>query len=162
MDLFLIRHAKAVEGTLYNDDDQRPLTADGRQAAHAVGAALARQGIALETIITSPLVRAVETAELVAMAVSYTGGLEVSSLLSPGGRAHQIIDELIALRREQRVALVGHEPSMGKLLSALLGKPGLSLSKGTAVRLDWDGKHGKLVWIVKPKKLDPVASLDGL
>jgi phosphohistidine phosphatase len=162
MDLFLIRHAKAADGSLYGEDSERPLTADGRAAATQVGAALHKHGVGFDAILVSPFVRAVETAELVAVGISYTGALEVSRLLEPGGDPPEIISRLIAHRKEARVALVGHEPSMGRLLSALLGKHGLSLSKGAAVRLQWDGKHAHLTWIVKPKKLDPVASLDGL
>ena len=66
------------------------------------------------------------------------------------------------LQKKGLSALVGHEPSMGKLLSALLGKPGLSMSKGAAVKLEWDGKKAKLVFALKPKRLEPSASLDAI
>jgi len=162
MELLLIRHAKAIDGELYAEDGHRPLTADGRRHAQEVGAALAEEGISLDAMVTSPFVRAVETAELVACELGYEGALEVSATLEPGGRPQEIMDRVIMPRSVKRLALVGHEPSMGNLLSALLQKPGLSMSKGAAVRLSWDGKRGKLVWVVKPKKLSPVGSLDGL
>jgi phosphohistidine phosphatase len=162
MDLFLIRHAKAAEGSLYDEDAERPLTADGRRAAKDVGAALVQHGVKLDAIVTSPYVRAVETAELIAVALGFDGGLGVHPALEPGGRPEEMIDRVLAKQTVERVALVGHEPSMGNLLSALLGKPGLSLSKGAVVRLSIDGKRARLVWIDKPKRLDPVPSLDGL
>jgi phosphohistidine phosphatase len=162
MELLLIRHAKAADSGLYDEDEQRPLTAEGRHAAQEVGHSLARAGVSIDELLVSPLVRAVETAELVAVALGWKGGFEVSPMLAPEGRPHQIIDHLITPRGSKRVALVGHEPSMGKLLSALLGKPGLSMSKGAAVRVDWDGHKGKLVFIIKPKRLDPTGSLDAL
>src|SRR3954469_3570852 len=123
MDLFLIRHAKAADGALYGSDEERPLTDDGRGHARQVGAALAKAGVRFDVILTSGFKRAVETAELIAAEVGYTGELGSDANLEPDGRPHTIIDEVIQLRTEERVALVGHEPSMGKLLSALLGKP---------------------------------------
>jgi phosphohistidine phosphatase len=158
MDLYLIRHAKAEDGA---PDQHRPLSADGRRAARAVGEALHEQGVKLHAIVSSPLVRAVETAELVAVALEFDRALEISAALEPGGAPSEIIERLI-LSREHATALVGHEPSMGNLLSALLGKPGLSLSKGAAVRLAFDGKRAKLIWSVKPKRLQPDDSLGGI
>jgi phosphohistidine phosphatase len=162
MELLLVRHAKAADGHLYEADEERPLTADGRRAAREVGEALAKAKVLLDAIWTSPLVRAVETAELVAVSIGFQGGLSVSPLLAPEGRPHHIIDHLIARAGVQRAAFVGHEPSMGKLLSALLGKPGLSMSKGAAVKLEWDGKKARLIFALKPKRLEPSSSLDAI
>jgi phosphohistidine phosphatase len=165
MDLFLIRHTKAHDGNAYGSDSHRPLTADGRRAARAVGEALRKKDVRFDAIVTSPLVRAVETAELVALETKYDGALAVSDSLEPGGSVQEIVERLIVPAADHggdTLALVGHEPSMGNLLSALLGKPGLSLSKGAAVRLDWNGKRAKLVWSVKPKRLDPDHSLGGI
>ena len=162
MDLFLIRHAKAADGSLYASDDERPLTDDGRVQARQVGAALKKAGVSFDVMITSGLLRAVETASLVAAELGFSGPTSSDQRLVPEARPHEMIDGLIGARTEERVALVGHEPSMGKLLSALLGKPGLSLSKGAAVRLAWDGKRARLVWLLKPKKLEPSSTLDDL
>jgi phosphohistidine phosphatase len=162
MDLFLIRHAKAEDGSLYASDDERPLTADGRAQAEQVGAALARAGVRFDVMLSSGLLRAVETAQLIAGKVGFAGAVATDARLAPDGRPHQIIDEVIGGRTEERIALVGHEPSMGKLLSALLGKPGLAMSKGAVARLAWDGKRARLQFVVKPKKLDPSTSLDDL
>ena len=162
MDLFLIRHAKAQDGALYGDDTERPLTADGRRAALDVGESLARHAIKLDAIWSSPLVRAVETAELVAVALGYASGLEITRALAPEARSAEAID-LLEQEARERVALVGHEPSIGNLLSKLLGKSGLAMSKGAVVRLSWQPKGpAKVIWVIKPKRLDPIASLDGL
>ncbi|HZS39073.1 MAG TPA: phosphohistidine phosphatase SixA [Polyangia bacterium] len=163
MDLFLIRHTKAADGALYGDDVERPLTHDGRRAALDVGESLARHGVKLDVIWSSPLVRAVETAELVAVSVGYTGGLEIARALAPEGRPSEILGMVLEQEQRERVALVGHEPSMGNLLSALIGRPGLSLSKGAVVRLRYEAhKKAQVVWMMKPKQLDPSPSLDGL
>ena len=65
------------------------------------------------------------------------------------------------------MALVGHLPSMGYLLSSLLGAPGLAMSKMCVVRLGWPhadttGRPANLIWVMTPRHLDPVASLDVL
>jgi phosphohistidine phosphatase len=161
MDLFLIRHAKAEDPSSFGSDAHRPLTADGRRAARSVGETLRKEGVRFDAIVTSPLVRAVETAELVAIETKYEGALAVSASLEPGASPTEMM-ERVADHEVERLALVGHEPSMGNLLSALLGRPGLSLSKGAAVRLDWNGKRAKLVWSIKPKRLDPDDSLGGI
>jgi len=163
MDLFLIRHTKAADGALYGDDAERPLTADGRRAALDVGESLARHGVKLDVVWSSPLVRAVETAELVAVSIGYTGAIEINRALAPEGRPSELLGVLLEREERERVALVGHEPSMGYLLSALVGRPGLSLSKGAVVRLRYEAhKKATVVWMMKPKQLDPVPSLDGL
>jgi phosphohistidine phosphatase len=162
MDLFLIRHAKAEDGSFYAGDDERPLTADGRIQAREVGQSLAKAGVRFDVMISSGLLRANETAKIIAHEVGYHGLLLTDARISPEGRPHQIVEEVIAPRTEERVALVGHEPSMGKLLSALLGKPGLAMAKGGVARVAWDGKHGRLQFVVKPKKLEPSGSLDDL
>jgi phosphohistidine phosphatase len=84
MDLFLIRHAHAVDGDGMRDDD-RPLSAQGRRQALDVGGALSRQKVRFGRIVTSPLVRAVETAELVAVSLGFDGGLDVHEAMRPDG-----------------------------------------------------------------------------
>jgi phosphohistidine phosphatase len=165
MDLFLVRHAAAAEGMLYGDDAERPLTADGRRAAMRVGASLAEHGVKLDLIVASPLVRAVETAELIAVSLEYDAELQIRPELKPEGSANEIIDRVLKPNEKAgRIAIVGHLPSMGNVLGTLLGRPGgISMSKMSVARLGWaDGRPAKLVWVMTPKRLEPVASLDGL
>ena len=160
VDLYLIRHAHAVDRD--GRDDDRPLSAEGRRQAREVGAALARQGVHFTRLCTSPLVRAVETAELVAMGTGFDGGLDVADALRPDGGWKQLQREVLApLGGEAALALVGHEPSIGHFLSKLLHDKGLSLAKGAVVRLrfvDVD-EPAALVWTLSPKRLDPSPSL---
>jgi phosphohistidine phosphatase len=160
MDLFLIRHASAADGPLYGDDADRPLTADGRRAALAVGEALQLAGVGFDKVIASPLVRAVETAELLAVSVGFDGELAIAHELEPGGSVQRML-ELLGRASGERVALVGHLPSMGNLLGALLGRSGVSMSKMSVVRLE-HGERSRLVWVITPRRLQPVASLDAL
>lgn len=160
MDLYLIRHAHAVDGDGLRDDD-RPLSAQGRKQALDVGAALARQKVRLARIVTSPLVRAVETAELVAVSLGYDGGLDVHDALRPDGSWKHLLREVLEGGGAEPLALVGHEPTIGHYLSKLLQQKGLSMGKGTVVRLDWSDAEAaaKIVWTLSPKRLDPSPSL---
>jgi len=163
MDLYLIRHAEAQDGGLYGADALRPLTADGRRAARSVGEALHSQKVVFTEVVASPLVRAVETAELIMVGLGYDGALQASEELEPGGTPAQILSQVVAAHWDaQSLALVGHEPSMGALLSVLLQRRGLALGKGTAVRLTLEhpDKPAQLVWTIKPRRLSPSPSLD--
>lgn len=160
MELYLVRHAHAVDDAARDDD--RPLSADGRRQARDVGGALARQGVALARIVTSPLVRAVETAELVAVALGFDARLDVADALRPDGGWKQLQREVLEpLAGERAVALVGHEPSIGHFLSKLLHEKGLSMQKGAVVRLDFadPDTRARVVWTLSPKRLDPSPTL---
>jgi phosphohistidine phosphatase len=161
VDLFLIRHAHAIDGDGMRDDD-RPLSPQGRRQALDVGAALGRQKVRFARIVTSPLVRAVETAELVAVSLGFDGGLDVHDAMRPdGGWKHLLRDVLSQHDHTGSIALVGHEPTIGHYLSKLLHQKGLSMSKGAVVRLDWHDADtaANLVWTVSPKRLDPSPTL---
>jgi phosphohistidine phosphatase len=164
VDLYLIRHAQAVDGEDMRDED-RPLTAHGRRQALDVGAALAKEKVRCGAIVTSPLVRAVETATLIAMATGFDEGLDVSLAMRPDGSWKHLVKEVLepalATAERQPLALVGHEPSIGHFLGKLLGQKGLSMSKGAVVRVEVKGVEevGRLVWTVSPKRLEPGPSL---
>lgn len=162
MDLFLIRHAHAVDGDGRRDDD-RPLSPEGRRQARDVGAALARHTVRFGRMLTSPLVRAVETAELIAVATGFDGGLEVTDSLRPDGSWKQLVRELTQRSGgdEGALALVGHEPTIGHYLSKLLADKGLSMSKGAVVRLAVASvdEPARVVWTLTPKRLDPSPTL---
>lgn len=155
-ELYLIRHARAADHAA--NDWERPLVAEGRKEARAVGAAISKEGVVFDTIAVSPLVRAVETATLISVETGYEGGLTVDHSLTPDGTTSGIL-ALCAQLPGERIALVGHEPSMGQLLSDLIGRPGMSLVKAGVVKLTVDGTPQaggcKLVWTVTPRYLRP-------
>jgi phosphohistidine phosphatase len=155
MDLYLIRHAHAADGARYHADGDRPLTAEGRQKAQAVGAALVKEGARFRAILSSPLVRAVETAELIAISGGYAGALSISPALTPDAHPSEMLAAVAA--EDGPVALVGHEPSMGALLSQLLARAGLALQKGAAVKLKWrpGDERAELIWVITPRHLAP-------
>jgi phosphohistidine phosphatase len=155
-ELYLIRHARAVEQV--GNDWERPLMAEGRKEALAVGAALEEAGVSFDAIACSPLVRAVETATLMGVEVGFQGGLVIDPGLSPDGTTPAMLNVCGHLEGA-RVALVGHEPSMGHFLSDLVGRPGLSMVKAGVVRLAVQGVPApgaaKIVWQMSPRQLKP-------
>ncbi|MEO6953818.1 MAG: phosphohistidine phosphatase SixA [Polyangia bacterium] len=155
-ELYLIRHARAVDHAA--NDWERALQPEGRKEARTVGAALLAQHVGFDCMAVSPLVRAVETATLVAVETGYEGGLFIDAALTPDGSTNQLI-ALCGRLVGDRVALVGHEPSMGQLLSDLVGRPGMSLVKAGVVKLLVDDapQLGKatLVWTMSPRHLTP-------
>lgn len=123
MELFLIRHADAVplgeEGI--TDDEQRPLTDKGQKEAKALGKAFKKRGITFDLVLTSPLLRAQQTAELLLKTSDQEKvRVEVSSALTPNARPKKLSRDMLKLGGE-RVALVGHLPHLGILAAWLLG-----------------------------------------
>ena len=155
-ELYLIRHARAIDHAA--NDWERALQPEGRKEARTVGAALLAQQVGFDAMAVSPLVRAVETATLVAVEIQYEGGLTIDSALTPDGTTKQML-ALCARLSGDRVALVGHEPSMGELLSELVGRPGMTIVKAGVVKLLIDATtqpgKAKLVWTMSPRQLTP-------
>lgn len=123
MRLLLFRHAEAVwTGGDVSSDWARHLTPGGRTHALRCGESLASLGERIDVILTSPLSRAVQTAEL--MARSFDAPVQTSSTLEPESRLSRFIDRLEALAPASTVLAVGHEPLMSEWSALLLGTPG--------------------------------------
>jgi phosphohistidine phosphatase len=138
--VFLIRHAEAVDETLDLRDPLRHLTPHGRTQARELGDRLRWHDCEPTHIFTSPLVRAVQTAELVAAGLQSTATIEVAPWLAPGESPRSGLDKLPA---DALVVLVGHEPALSALGALLVGSPDFApLGKAEAARID----DGKLRW----------------
>ncbi len=111
MRLYLVRHAEAAPG---EPDELRRLTPSGRAAARDLGRRLAEEEPP-DAVLTSPLLRARETAEEIARAA----GVEVQpdDRLSPGATAKDVLDAVAG--RGERVVVVGHQPDCGRIAVAL-------------------------------------------
>ncbi len=164
MTLLLLRHGIAVElGTPgYERDSERPLTPEGRRKTRAVARALAALGVSPDVILTSPLVRAHQTTEIVAGAMKLNKRLHICEQLASGGDAKRLIAEINQHHASAKlVMLVGHEPDLSSLTSLLLtGRAdGLAIEfkKGGVCLLEVDellaGKCATLLWLVPPKLL---------
>ena len=111
MRLLIVRHAEAAAG---NPDELRPLTTEGREHARAVGARLRDEGFVADAVVTSPLLRARETAEALGL-----GAVEVDERLAPGATPFDLRDA--ATGRGETVVVVGHQPDCSKAVAALSG-----------------------------------------
>jgi phosphohistidine phosphatase len=111
MRVLIVRHAEAAAG---NPDELRPLTAEGREHARTLGAQLREQGFAADAVVSSPLLRARETAESLGF-----GSPEVDERLAPGATPFDVRDA--AIGRGKTVIVVGHQPDCSKAVAALTG-----------------------------------------
>jgi phosphohistidine phosphatase len=158
MILYIVRHAEAVEGSNELPDEWRYLTEDGRAAAKKMSASLSKFGPKTRLTITSPLTRAVQTAEIMAEKACRRNEVAASSLLLPGGDIPDLISCLMERSAAGRVMVVGHEPHLGSLAAALLQckKGSISLKKGScvALKLDVDSSDtpAAFLWYLVPGK----------
>jgi phosphohistidine phosphatase len=111
MRILIVRHAEAAPG---EPDELRQLTPEGREHARALGERLRREGVAPDAVVTSPLLRARETAAALAL-----GEPEVDQRLAPGASPDDVRDA--AFGRGETVVVVGHQPDCGRAVLALAG-----------------------------------------
>jgi phosphohistidine phosphatase len=149
----LIRHGEAGDDA--PRDELRSLTMRGRSTAARVARSLRRRGGDFTLMASSPFVRALQTAEIVAAGVGYGGRLVISEHLVPEGRVSRAVAWLTTLKEEDSIALVAHEPILSSLAGALLGVDRFpALRKGEALRLrlpDGPGHSGEVRWRIDPE-----------
>jgi phosphohistidine phosphatase len=161
MKLYVMRHGAAEDHAASGMDGDRALTSSGRERVRAVAKALADAGEVPLAIVTSPLVRAVQTAEIVALVTKLgdrDGTVSVRREVAPGGTSAHLVRTL-AGDGAKRVMVVGHEPDLSGLVSELLGSFGRAFDKAMVVGLylPADGGRARLRFILEPKalRLDP-------
>ena len=162
MRLLIIRHATAVpRGTPDMPDDERPLTKRGERRFRQAAEGLARLMKRPDTLLSSPLPRALRTAEIAAKAWGKVEVEEEPALA--GGNYNQVATALGRFPAESTVAIVGHEPDLSGLLGRLLGTSHgerLMFKKGGAALVDVPGPlsdGGTLVWYMPPRLLRRLA-----
>jgi phosphohistidine phosphatase len=159
MDLYLIRHADAQplgEGGI-QDDAERPLTTEGHKQCGPLAAALQRQGVRLEAIVTSPLLRARQTAEGLRKGLTApVPELHTCDHLAPGGKRRKLTRFLRGLGVPS-VAIVGHQPDLNLYAGWLIGARAaqIELAKAGVACIhfedDPDKGDGVLTWMVTPQ-----------
>jgi phosphohistidine phosphatase len=155
--LFLIRHGIAEErGDAWPDDAKRPLSEDGIERFQRSARGLARLDIWIDVVLTSPLVRARQTADIVASAFDPRPSIITIESLAPGGSYASLLTDLEKHGRKTRIALVGHEPGIGELGARLIGsRHSFEFKKGAVCRIDVDEippvSPGDLRWFLTPK-----------
>jgi phosphohistidine phosphatase len=149
MELYFLRHGEADWPNWKKDDDERPLTKRGKKEMHEVAKFLKRVKVRPDVIVTSPLPRASQTAEIAAEHLKMKCREE--KLLEPGFRRSEL-ERLLKKYPEESLMVVGHEPDFTETISALTGAS-LKLPKaGVAlVELNRSWRHGRLLWLIPPR-----------
>lgn len=149
MELYFLRHGEADWPDWEKSDDERPLTKRGKKEMRAVAAFLDRIGASPSLILTSPLPRASQTAEIAAAKLK--SKCHEDRLLEPGFGRPQL-KRLLEKYPEDSLMFVGHEPDFTETISALTGAS-LKLSKAGVARIDIERslEDGRLLWLFPPK-----------
>jgi phosphohistidine phosphatase len=162
MQLYFLRHGIAAEREDWvGDDAERPLTDAGRERVELVGRSIARLGLKFGAILTSPLVRARQTAEIVARRLHAVAQFQEEPLLSPGFGPRELSEILQKQRSEGPLLLVGHEPDFSDTIGHLIGGARVVCKKGGLARVDlskMQPPRGELVWLIPPKALAMAAN----
>ena len=163
MEIYLVRHGLAQQLGQKNEfaDEKRTLTSQGRERMREIARGLKKIGIFPDLLMTSPLVRAVETAEIVAEALGLDQRqIHSTNSLAPGGSFQELFGEIKHQKRTESVVLVGHEPDLSSLLSQIVSGDGslsVPLKKGGVCCINVaetvPAFRGSLIWLLTPKQL---------
>ena len=158
-ELYLIRHAIAENrGDAWPDDAKRPLSEEGMARMRKAVRGLSRLGVTIDVILTSPLVRARQTAEIVAAGLIPRPSIVSVDALTPAGTFAALAVDLEKHARKASIALVGHEPNIGEIAARLIGsRHAIEFKKGAVCRIDFEHlpPHGPgdLRWFLPPAAL---------
>jgi phosphohistidine phosphatase len=161
--LLLIRHAIAEDPEEFAQsgasDEERPLTELGRRRMVRNVRGLKRAAPRISTLVTSPLVRARQTAEIIARGYDLKQ-IEEAESLRPGSRLQDFLEWLESHRENELIAAVGHEPHLGTLATWLISgtaEPRVELKKGAGALLEFgsriEGGAATLLWSIAPGQL---------
>jgi len=158
MILYFLRHANAGQ-RLANPrkDEKRALDKDGIEQCGIVGRALTALDVQVDTIVSSPLKRAAQTASLVGNELSYEGKLQLEDALRPGATYADFRRMLEKYSHQEAVMVVGHNPNLSEFLARTISEPGceagMDLKKGAVAKVDIGRSSGVLQWCLTPKVL---------
>ena len=157
MILYFLRHELAGDRSEWTGDDrQRPLTREGQDRMARSSQTLAELKLGVDLVLTSPLTRALQTAEIAAEGMGMKEKLVVDQRLSPGFNSETASDILADYPQARAILFVGHEPDFSETVSALTGGSSIVFKKGGRARVDLPGstaQDGELVWLIPPKIL---------
>lgn len=168
MNLFLMRHGIAVDRdpVSFPDDSRRPLTLKGEDRVRLIADAMRALELSFDQIVSSPYLRASQTAEIVAQSLGLRAQLEFTGALAADADPKAVIRVVNQIKPPpENVLLVGHEPYLSQLISTLIsGAPeaAIDLKKGGLAKLELQGtlrytRCAELVWLLAPKQLGLMA-----
>jgi len=159
-ELYIMRHglAAARGGAGFADDAQRPLLPEGKEKMSEIAEGLKRAGLEFDWVVSSPLVRAIETAKIIAESLGSTGAVDVCDAMRPGGSPEEVIAFLAKRPGRTRVLMVGHEPDLSELAGRLIGAGShthLAFRKGGCCLISFEEfpprGPGRLEWWLTPR-----------
>ena len=160
MDVYILRHGKAEDAGPGIVDADRRLTKKGREEAAAAGRWIAEQELRFDLIAASPLLRAQETAALVAEVLDIQNRLVLWNVLAPGGNTDAVCRLISKHPGISSILLVGHEPLLSSLISRIITgdeNAGIVMSKGALAKIkafSYTGHpSGELVWLITAKQM---------
>jgi phosphohistidine phosphatase len=157
MFVYVLRHGIAEDAKPGEPDSSRALTAEGRKKLASVLDRAKKAGVAPAVILSSPYLRAKQTARMAAQAFGCENSVIETSALVPSGSPELVWDEISEYRSEEQLMVVGHEPLLGELVSYLLDSPSLrvDMRKAALVSISLEslrgGPRGVLQWMITPK-----------
>ncbi len=157
MRCYFLRHGLAGDpGRWQGPDAERPLTDEGRERMAREAKTIDELGLGLDAIVTSPLVRAKQTAQIVAERLKMNDRLIEDARVGLDFDASHLTSILADHSSASAIMLVGHDPSMSETIGALIGGGRVELKKGALACLDVpdpSAPHASLVWLAPPKLL---------
>ena len=167
MNLYLLRHGLAADLETHGltKDSERPLTSKGERKLWRIAEGMKALDLSFDVILSSPYLRARQTAEIIAEAFHARKKIEFSETLIPAGSAKKLIELLNKLTSpSENILLVGHEPHLSEFISLLVsGKPGFSVitKKGGLCKLSIEslsyGRCAALEWLLTPAQMASMA-----
>jgi len=157
MEIYLFRHGIAEDRAPSGRDEDRRLTDEGRQKLRRVLERAQAAGVSPSLILSSPLKRAVETAEIAARELGYEGKIVRSDSLTPDSSPSEVWTEIRTHRDEKAILLAGHEPLFSATVAWMLGSSHamVEFKKGALVRVDVSSlgaePKGVLQWMLTAK-----------
>ena len=156
MEIYLLRHGIAEDAKAGQSDSSRALTSEGREKLERVLHRAAKAGVKPSLILSSPLLRAMQTAEVAKDVLGYDAKIVQTEALTPHASPAATRNEIRERRSESAVILASHEPLMSALAAFLLRSPGLQvdMKKAALVRMDCDRFGAEpsavLKWMLTP------------
>ena len=154
MILYFLRHGDAGQHSMASDDDQRPLTPAGAEALRAAAPLWRRVNLRPDVVITSPLPRAVATADLLVSGIGLERQPVADPRLAPGASWADFAQTMTDLTDARRVMFVGHEPDLSRAICLLTGAAAVRLRKGGVACVEFPGVPepgaGELAWLLDP------------
>lgn len=163
MDLYFLRHGLAGQhgDPKYKDDSLRPLTAEGKDRLRQAGRAMKKLKLRFDLILSSPYLRALQTAEIIAQSYKIKK-IHLTHNLLPPAQGRQLLSEIKKnFSTAEKILLVGHEPHMTALMSEFLKSPrplAIDFKKGALGLIRFEDGTAQFEWLLSPHQLSCLAS----